>query len=576
MQRESSRKKNGMPSTSIFDDIVNLISDGLAINSGPENLSFSVPLSALSMSILDKAYDGSLTRSQLERYLETNPPSSLNKIRGKIELTPLCAACRGGHIEVVKHLLSYGADPNIPSLYERTPLFWITDHRCTAPSVTRCAIIRELISGKGGLKADLDKPCDDDKNTALMNAIIQLKDKAVIEQLVESGASITIQHFPNQPTAKELGEEHGFAKSLISKAERDRAWGEIIDLIVSIVLLVIAYVNNKTVNKVVGGIAKKYYDISVKEEDIPKVPDCISYSRIASNRDVLSQELLEEVEPKTVPEFQAYLNNEVQQGKFAKFFSPNEPFLETLAEKASALTEDPTTDLGESENIKRLTRLSLYHPVIYCDDSTSMTLEDRYEYLIELVTRIARIATRIVPDDMAGVDLRFINNNSASTLRAREILQVMRGIETSPGTDIGTNLRKKILKPLVYDIIDQPKIFNNPIPFKRPLLVCIITDGCPRPEFPNTLRDEIITCKQKLEAKGYDPTSVMFCINQVGTDHSAEEFLDALRDEKEIEEVIYCTVGQLDAKYKELKENERALESWLLHLLTNPIMERHT
>ena len=177
MQRESSRKKNGMPSTSIFDDIVNLISDGLAINSGPENLSFSVPLSALSMSILDKAYDGSLTRSQLERYLETNPPSSLNKIRGKIELTPLCAACRGGHIEVVKHLLSYGADPNIPSLYERTPLFWITDHRCTAPSVTRCAIIRELISGKGGLKADLDKPCDDDKNTALMNAIIQLKDR---------------------------------------------------------------------------------------------------------------------------------------------------------------------------------------------------------------------------------------------------------------------------------------------------------------------------------------------------------------------------------------------------------------
>lgn len=67
----------------------------------------------------------------------------------------------------------------------------------------------------------------------------------------------------------------------------------------------------------------------------------------------------------------------------------------------------------------------------------------------------------------------------------------------------------------------------------------------------------------------------MFCINQVGTDKSAEQFLNALRNEKAIEEVIYCTVGQLDAKYEELKENERALESWLLHLLTNPIMERH-
>ena len=204
-----------------------------------------------------------------------------------------------------------------------------------------------------------------------------------------------------------------------------------------------------------------------------------------------------------------------------------------------------------------------------------MTLENRYGYLIELVIRIARIATRIVPDDMAGVDLRFINNNSESTpLSTGEVQEVMRRLQPYGGTPIGTNLEEKILKPLVYDIIDQPKTSNNPIPFKRPLLVCVITDGCPT-EAPNRFRDEIVTCKQKLEARGYDPTSVMFCINQVGTDHSAEEFMDALRDEKEIENVIYCTVGQLDVKYEELKENERALESWLLHLLTKPIMERH-
>lgn len=227
------------------------------------------------MSILEKAYDGSLTRSQLERYLLTNPPSSLNKVRGKIELTPLCAACRGGHLDVVKHLLSCGADPNFPSLYEQTPLFWITDPRCTASSVTRCAIIRELVSETDGLQADLDKPCDDDKNTALMNAIIQLKDKDVIRQLVESGASLTVQHYPNQKTAKELAEEHNLTESLMSKAERDMAWEKMIELVISFVLLIIAYVNNKTVNRVVGGIVKKYYNISVKEGDIPKVPDWI-------------------------------------------------------------------------------------------------------------------------------------------------------------------------------------------------------------------------------------------------------------------------------------------------------------
>ena len=52
------------------------------------------------------------------------------------------------------------------------------------------------------------------------------------------------------------------------------AWAKLIDLVVTFVLLIVQYVNNKTVTDVVGGIVKKYYDISVKDEDIPKVADC--------------------------------------------------------------------------------------------------------------------------------------------------------------------------------------------------------------------------------------------------------------------------------------------------------------
>lgn len=269
-----------------------------------------------------------------------------------------------------------------------------------------------------------------------------------------------------------------------------------------------------------------------------------------------------------------FLNDEVQQMNFVKFFSPNDPFITNLAENANELRNDPTTNLGKFENIKRLTRLSLYRPVIYCDDSTSMTQEYRYEYQIQLVTRIARLMTKVVPDDMADVDLRFINNDSQVSMTAGEIQGVMRGIKTSRGTEIGANLRKKILKPLVYDIIDEVKTSTNPIPFERPLLVFILTDGHPAPEGQNVLRDEIITCKQKLEAKGYDPTSVIFCINQIGTSRSAKQFIDSLRNEKGIEEVIYCTVGRLDDKYEELKEDEGALELWLLDLLTKSIMHR--
>ena len=285
------------------------------------------------------------------------------------------------------------------------------------------------------------------------------------------------------------------------------------------------------------------------------------------------QDHQEEAEPKSgIDEVQDFLNDEIQQRNLGKFFSPNDPFLTNLAENANALREDPTTDLGKPENIKCLTRLSLYHPVIYCDDSTSMTQEDRYEYQIQLVTRIARLMTKIVPDDMGDVDLRFINNDAQLSMTAGEIQRVMRGIKASRGTEIGANLRKKILKPLVYDVIDEAKTSAIPNPFERPLLVFILTDGHPAPEGQDVLRDEILTCKQKLEANGYDPTSVKFCINQIGTSRTAKQFIDSLRNEKVIEEMIYCTVGRLDDKYEELKENERALELWLLDLLTKSII----
>lgn len=50
-----------------------------------------------------------------------------------------------------------------------------------------------------------------------MNAIFQLKEKAVIKQLIESSASISVQRYLNQLTAKRFGEEHDFAGSLIQK-----------------------------------------------------------------------------------------------------------------------------------------------------------------------------------------------------------------------------------------------------------------------------------------------------------------------------------------------------------------------
>ena len=65
-----------------------------------------------------------------------------------------------------------------------------------------------------------------------------------------------------------------------------------------------------------------------------------------------------------------------------------------------------------------------------------MTREDRYEYQIQLVRRIARFMTKIVPDDMGDVDLRFINNDAQLFMTAGEIQRIMRAIKTSRGTEI--------------------------------------------------------------------------------------------------------------------------------------------
>ena len=66
-----------------------------------------------------------------------------------------------------------------------------------------------------------------------MNAIFQLKEKAVIKQLIESSASISVQRYLNQLTAKKVRGGARFRRKFDSKVERDWAWGEMLNVIVS-------------------------------------------------------------------------------------------------------------------------------------------------------------------------------------------------------------------------------------------------------------------------------------------------------------------------------------------------------
>jgi len=196
--------------------------------------------------------------------------------------------------------------------------------------------------------------------------------------------------------------------------------------------------------------------------------------------------------------------------------------------------------------------------------------DNRFAKLKELVARIARVATRIVPDDDLGIGLHFINSPSPSPskLDADGLKGAMDAVTPGGGTKIGTNLRSKILVPYVYNLITSA----NPTPLKRPLLICIITDGDPT-ERRNKLAEAITECQQTLVNHDYEETAVIFLLSQIGTDKSATVFLRELGEIERLKEVLHCTADQLDDKFRDFRENKDGLELWLLKLLARPIME---
>lgn len=126
--------------------------------------------------------------------------------------------------------------------------------------------------------------------------------------------------------------------------------------------------------------------------------------------------------------------------------------------------------------------------------------EDRMTDQQNLVRQIASICTEVVPDNL-GVHLRFINQElpHADRLRMNDIENIMSEVKPTGFTEIGTNLRKRILEPIVYRQM-----------MARPLFVSVITDGVPSSprgssETRNTLRDEIIKCQDFLLTNGLPP-----------------------------------------------------------------------
>ena len=117
----------------------------------------------------------------------------------------------------------------------------------------------------------------------------------------------------------------------------------------------------------------------------------------------------------------------------------------------------------------------------------------------ELVKRMGSILTRACPGK-SGVHLRFINkSDGADNIVDKNELDRQMSFTPQGSTRIGSNLRDKILKPFIYNVLNGGDHLN------RPYLVITITDGEPSEEPTDEFRNAISDCMRELPRKNYKP-----------------------------------------------------------------------
>ncbi|KAJ8108356.1 hypothetical protein OPT61_g8228 [Boeremia exigua] len=267
-------------------------------------------------------------------------------------------------------------------------------------------------------------------------------------------------------------------------------------------------------------------------------------------------------QPQSDAEFVTNVESFVKGTPAERFFKNNPSFIKELAEKAAVLKAEGSTPICDPGLLPKTVQVTMHQQIIYCDDSTSMKRDGRWNSQAELVRRIARITTRILPDQ-EGVALRFINQETKSdlSLSFEQIGESLQNAKWGGDTPIGTNLRSKILQPLVYDKLSSK--------LERPLLISIITDGMPSEEKEDTLVKTIVECGDILEAAGYPRESVKFVIGQVGSSDKATKFLGVMAEEPKIADVAFIATERLDVQVTQLG-NDWDIDAWLIQTLYSP------
>ncbi|KAH0533032.1 hypothetical protein TsFJ059_001651 [Trichoderma semiorbis] len=563
----------------------------------------------------DAAAQGSLTPDTLDHYKSASLHFNIDEVDRKGR-TALAYASLKGHIDVVKVLLGESANVNHINDKNRTALWYASFSHSSVTQQRRREVIEYLLH-KG---ADPDVQAIDG-TTALMK-LIEHRDPGAINLLTDMGASTTIgvKKGTNLVTIEEFAEAtrdpaviQAIKQDPLPAKNRD----EIVTEIINYFFKSIGFMNHtlkgavKTIfgiqgnmNQSFGCVPENMRSNVSNAADVPPEKTEILRTRIFTDSNMTDSLGFGDPQPQSQPqpqpqdqdvetfalpkldddtsasvplvseiskhttaeEFQASMMQFIGDTGLDHFFQEGDDILKTIASKAVELQGKEDNLLKKDKDIEDITKLALYQPVFYCDDSGSMKQGTRQSDQIDLVRRVARISTLLVPDGF-GAGLLFINDKRDMNpkLKAEEVEEIMKTTKLGGKTRIGTQLEQKILKPLIYDVIKAEK------KIERPILISCITDGCASGETRTKFKEAIVNCIEFLTENDYPTQTVRFQISQIGNDSSAADFLQQLKEDEELSDWLYCTTQRLDEGCREFNENEEDLERWLLQTLMGPI-----
>ncbi|KAJ0423154.1 hypothetical protein BJY00DRAFT_58788 [Aspergillus carlsbadensis] len=494
------------------------------------------------MTLHGDAQDGKLTRASLIKYL------ALVEIDAEDSngFTALALAVKNGHPSAVKLLLQNGAQADKPVRDGRTPLYLAANAKQNRPRV-----VELLLGADPKPQVDASSP-DWNNETPLMVAITQGRDAEVVRLLTEAGASLTKTNDRGE-TAVALADQTtnpAIKSALNPKAPQGGIGSALAQLLVSAVMFALAYADKwPGIKDIIQNVIRSAYNQTNPTPPGAKPPPGTDID-----------------DPQTVEEFQHNIGNIIQNNGLEDFFPPNDPYVQQVAQLAATLRKDQTTHLSSPPMIMKLAASALYQTVLYIDDSGSMADDGRMDRAKILVTRITRLATALVPDSniSSGVHLRFINKDDSTANDLREA-EVAKRMEFTPDgwTEIGTNLEKKILQPMVYDKLHAGGVLP------RPLMIVTITDGIPSKEPLKTFRDVVMSCNRELTSRKYNYVSaaVQYDLSQIGNSPDAVDWLKQLASDTSLQKVVNITTENTDQNLDKFKANDAGLDAWLIKKL---------